>query len=272
MFDLTLKTARVVSIDDESKQGKIRITIEPEFEDVEDRLLPWAIPLISNTSDSTMEFHPPKENSQVWVLVDKYYKRFYYISNRYFYNLFDFSKTSGLLDKCEKIDKEYKNLDFKYYLDGTLTFHNNSDGSSGIITSQGTLIYIDEDGSVIRKIEKDDKTEIKGNKNESVDGKYESFSKKEMMLTTKDKFTAESDNKMSLSSKSGIDLVSKTNSLLKIGNSLSTVGSLMTELCEDLSSLLVTGATTDGTALTATSPTLSGQMSVLISKIKMTFS
>jgi hypothetical protein len=186
--------------------------------------------------------------------------------------LFDFSKASGLLDKCEKIDKEYKNLDFKYYLDGTLTFHNNSDGSSGIITSQGTIIYIDEDGSIIRKIEKDDKTEIKGNKNESVDGKYESFSKKEMMLTTKDKFTAESDNKMSLSSKSGIDLVSKTNSLLKIGNSLSTVGSLMTELCEDLSSLTVTGTTVDGKALTGMSPTLSGQMSVLISKIKMTFS
>ena len=76
-------------------------------------------------------------------LVNDRLKRFYYLTNRYFYNLFDFSKVSGLLDKCDKINKDYKNIRFNYYEDGTLLFHNNNDGSSGIVTSQGTVIYID---------------------------------------------------------------------------------------------------------------------------------
>ena len=75
MFDLTLETAKVTSIDDKDKQGKIQINIESKFKNFKKDLLPWAIPLISNTSDSTMSFNPPKVNSQVWVLVDKYFKR-----------------------------------------------------------------------------------------------------------------------------------------------------------------------------------------------------
>ena len=146
MFELTLHTALVVSIDDPDKQGKIQVSIESVSDGWKKDLLPWAIPLISNVTDGTMEMHLPKEGSQVWVLVDKYWKRFYYISNRYFYNLFDFSKVSGLLGKCDKINTEYKNLDFKYFLDGTLVFHNNSDGSSGIISSNGAVAYIDGKG------------------------------------------------------------------------------------------------------------------------------
>ena len=104
MFDLSLRTAKVISINDPDQQGKIQISIESVSDGWDDSMLPWAIPLISNVADGTMEMHLPKENSQVWVLVDKYFKRFYYLSNRYFYNLFDFSKVSGLLDKCDKIN------------------------------------------------------------------------------------------------------------------------------------------------------------------------
>lgn len=146
MFELKLYTGKVISIDDHDKQGKIQVSIESVSDGWKKDLLPWAIPLISNVADGTMEMCLPKEGSQVWVLVDKYWKRFYYISNRYFYNLFDFSKVSGLLSKCEKINTEYKNLDFKYFLDGTLVFHNNSDGSSGIISSNGAVAYIDGKG------------------------------------------------------------------------------------------------------------------------------
>ena len=146
MFDLTLETAKVVDVDDKDQQGKIQINIESRFKNFKKSDYPWAIPLISDVSDSTMSMNLPEKDSQVWVLVDKFYKRFYYLSNRYFYKLFDFSKVKGLLEKCEKINKEYKNLMFRYFSDGSLMFHNNKDGTCGIISSNGGIVYLDKDG------------------------------------------------------------------------------------------------------------------------------
>jgi hypothetical protein len=169
--DLTLECAKVVSIEDKDKQGKIQINIESKkFNNVKKELLPWAIPLFSKICADTMNMDLPSVNSQVWVLIDKYYKRFYYLTNRYFYNLFDFSKVSGLLDKCDKINKDYKNIAFRYFKDKTLIFHNNEDGSSGIINSQGTIIYINKDGDLIKTIQKNEITEIKGDKEEKIQG------------------------------------------------------------------------------------------------------
>ena len=58
----------------------------------------------------------------------------------------------------------------------------------------------------------------------------------------------------------------KTPSLLEIGNTITTLGSILTELCQDLSAL-----TTQGNEYTHTSPTLTAQMLALLPKIKTTF-
>ena len=266
MFDLTLRTALVVSIDDKDKEGKIQISIESVSEGWRKDLLPWAIPLISNVSNGTMEMHLPKEGSQVWVLVDKYFKRFYYLSNRYFYNMFDFSKVSGLLNKCDKIDTEYKNIDFKYYLDGTLLFHNNSDGSSGIITSQGTLIYIDKDGTLVKEIEKDEIITVNGDKKETVKGKNTVEIGDDSTTTYKGKKVEECKSSYECTTQGAVTLKAKTSSLVEIGNAVATLGSILTELCQDLSTL-----TTQGNEYTQTSPTLTAQMASLLPKIKLTF-
>ena len=266
MFDLTLRTALVVSIDDPDQQGKIQISIESVSEGWRKDLLPWAIPLISNVSNGTMEMHLPKEGSQVWVLVDKYFKRFYYLSNRYFYNMFDFSKVSGLLNKCDKIDTEYKNIDFKYYLDGTLLFHNNSDGSSGIITSQGTLIYIDKDGTLVKEIEKDETITVNGDKKETVKGKNTVEIGDDSTTTYKGKKVEECKSSYECTTQGAVTLKAKTSSLVEIGNAVATLGSILTELCQDLSTL-----TTQGNEYTQTSPTLTAQMVSLLPKIKLTF-
>ena len=266
MFDLTLRTALVVSIDDPDQQGKIQISIESVSEGWRKDLLPWAIPLISNVSNGTMEMHLPKEGSQVWVLVDKYFKRFYYLSNRYFYNMFDFSKVSGLLNKCDKIDTEYKNIDFKYYLDGTLLFHNNSDGSSGIITSQGTLIYIDKDGTLVKEIEKDETITVNGDKKETVKGKNTVEIGDDSTTTYKGKKVEECKSSYECTTQGAVTLKAKTSSLVEIGNAVATLGSILTELCQDLSTL-----TTQGNEYTQTSPTLTAQMASLLPKIKLTF-
>lgn len=266
MFDLKLYTGKAISIDDPDKQGKVQVSIESVSDRWNKDLLPWAIPLISNVADGTMEMHLPKEGSQLWVLIDKYYKRFYYISNRYFYNLFDFSNVSGLLDKCNKIDTEYKNIDFKYYLDGTLLFHNNSDGSSGIITSQGTLMYIDKEGTLVKEIEKDEKITIKGNKEETIKGKETVEVNGQSSTTYKNKRTIDCKSSLEVNTQSSITIKAKTPSLLEIGNTVTTLGYVLAEICQDLSSLQTVGSPANHT-----SPTLTAQMLALLPKIKATF-
>ena len=232
--DLTLECAKVVSIEDKDKQGKIQINIESKFKNFKKDLLPWVIPLFSDTSSDTMSFNPPSVDSQVWILRDEYWKRFYYLTNRYFYNLFDFSKVKGLLDKCDKINKDYQNIVFRYFKDKTLIFHNNEDGSSGIVNSQGTFVYIDKDGSFVREIKKDELATIKGKMEYNIDG--------------------------------DVTLKSPKSSKFEIGNTVSTLGKILEELCNDLSQL-----TTMGSPSTHTSPTLTSQMTSLNAKIKQVF-
>jgi hypothetical protein len=265
MFDLSLKTAKVISIDDKDKQGKVQVSIESISEGWKKDLLPWAIPLISNVSNNTMEMHLPSVGSQIWILMDTYCKRFYYISNRYFYNLFDFSKVSGLLDKCNKIDKEYKNIDFKYFADKTLVFHNNSDSSSGIITSQGTLIYLDKDGSLVKEITKDEITTVNGDKNETIKGKENIEVNGQSTTTYKNKQIVDCKSSYEHTTQGAITIKAKTPSLIEIGNTITTLGAILTELCQDLSELK-----TQGSEHTQTSPILTTQMMNLLPKIKAT--
>lgn len=264
MFDLSLRTAKVISIDDKDKQGKVQVSIESISEGWKKDLLPWAIPLISNVSNNTMEMHLPSVGSQIWILMDTYCKRFYYISNRYFYNLFDFSKVSGLLNKCNKIDKEYKNIDFKYFADKTLVFHNNSDSSSGIITSQGTLIYLDKDGSLVKEITKDEITTVNGDKNETIKGKENVEINGQSTTTYKNKQIIDCKSSYEHTTQGTITIKAKTPSLIEIGNTVTTLGAILTELCQDLSALTTQGSTTQ------TSPTLTAQMMALLPKIKAT--
>lgn len=264
MFDLTLETAKVISIDDSEQQGKIQIKIESKGEGWDDEHLPWAIPLFSNVSNSSLEFHPPAIDSEIWVLVDKYYKRFYYLSNRYFYNLFDYSKVDGLLKKCEAINTEYKNLDFKYYNDGTLMFHNNSDSSCGIITPQGLLIYVDENSSFIEKIPSDKNISIDGDKNETVQGDSTIENKGNVKVSSK-RYTVSASSSLDISAQSKVSIKSKSN-LVELGNAKFTLGSILKELCQDLLSINMispSGPCTD--------PMLATNIMVLLNKINGTF-
>lgn len=271
MFDLNLMTAKVVDINDKDKQGKIQINIESKFKNFKKDLLPWAIPLFSDTSSDTMSFNPPSVNSQVWILVDKYYKRFYYLTNRYFYNLFDFSKVSGLLDKCNKINKDYQNITFRYFKDKTLIFHNNEDGSSGIITSQGTLIYIDKDGDYVRNIEKNEIVEVKGDREEVVKGNTNIKINGNSETTIDGKNTIKSKS-LSYSSDNEISIKSKGIDLIELGNNVSTLGQILNELCQDLASLETVGiALPEGSTEKHLSPSLTLQMNTLIPKIRRTF-
>lgn len=149
MVDLKLYEAQVVDIDDKDKQGKIKIRILPEHKDVQDNVLPWAIPFLSIMSNKEFENDLVQKDSIVYVLVDPLFKRFYYISNKFFYTVFKYSTIENTLSKASEIsNKEYKNIKFRLYEDGGLEFHNKQDGSHGFIHKSGSYTIFDKDGNI----------------------------------------------------------------------------------------------------------------------------
>ena len=252
MEELSLYTAIAVSIDDEDKQGKVRIRILPEQEKLDEDLLPWAMPFILHLSENTLQNDLPEEGSTIRVLVDKTWKRFYYLGNRYFNGLYDFSKVTDALDSAsvENVDKEYKNLHFMLYADGTLTFHNDSDGSHGIIQSTGSFAVLNADGSIYASSEKD--IDIKGK------GKVSMLFEEDIDIKGKSKISMLFGDDISFKGE-------KTNKI-EIGNAIDTLGGILGTLMDNLASLK-----TIGSPSTHTSPELTAQMTALKAKLEQVF-
>lgn len=233
-IDLKMFNALVIDIDDEEKQGKIKIRILPFQQDVEESMLPWAIPFDSKCSENTLNMDLPQINSVIRVLVDKTWKRFYYLQNKYFYALFNFSKISDKLSTLSNVNTEYSNIIFRLYQDDALSFHNNKDSSHGYIHSNGSYVYVNSEGSVIVSSEKDIKCSVKGKQEYSGDGNIKLNSTKSGMLT--------------------------------IGNSIATLGGILAELMDDLANLV-----TQGSPSSQTSPQLTAQMNILKQKLNKVF-
>lgn len=271
MTDFKLYDATVIDTDDTDKQGKIKIRIQPYFENIEVEGLPWAIPFIQDSTSKTLCNDLPSVNSTVRVLVSDNWKRFYYLGNRYFYNLFDFSKVSDKLSNLENIDTKYKNLKFRMFEDGGIIFHNISDGSHGFIQSTGTYIYFDKNGSIITSSKKDINISHKGELKYENEGKVTIHTKDDLTLKSDKNINIESTLKLSEKA-NGMDFTSnsdvniKATSLIDIGNNVSSLGKILLELMTDLSALVTIGSPTNHT-----SPTLTAQMGTLITKLSSTF-
>jgi len=152
MVELQLYEALVVDIDDETKKRRVKVRILPEHKDVKESDLPWASPYFTIHSKKEFENDLPIKDSVVGVFVDKLFKRFYYTSNKFFYDMFDYSKVDSVLSKASSIsNKDYKNIKFRLYEDGGLEFHNKSDGSHGFIHKSGSYSVFDKDGKLFIK-------------------------------------------------------------------------------------------------------------------------
>lgn len=147
MMDLKLYTASVVSIDDPSKKGKIQIKVLPELKDVQSDLLPWAVPFTMIQGAQTLSNDLPETGSTIRCLVNKSWKRFYYLPNRYFESIFDFTKISTTLGPIG-VSSTYKDLKFRLYTDGGLEFHNNSTGEHGFIHKSGSYQVFTSSGEI----------------------------------------------------------------------------------------------------------------------------
>lgn len=167
MEDLRLFDGKVVDINDPNKQGRIKVRILPWMDKIKEEDLPWCVPFCMNISDSSMSNDMPSVNSTIRILIDEYWKKFYYLPNRYFYGLFDFSKIENKFDDVKDseksfLDKTYENLKFRLYEDGGLDFHNVFDGSHGFIHKSGSFAIFDKYGSIVTQI-KNNQTYTFGN-------------------------------------------------------------------------------------------------------------
>lgn len=272
--ELFLHTAVVLKTDDEDKKGRVQIKILPEMEKAKD--FPWAMPFLLNSSENTISMDLPDENSVIRVLRDSTWKRFYYLPNRYFTGLFDFSKVSDIFDdkSLENVDTEYKNIHFRMYTDGTLIFHNNSDGSHGIIQSTGSYVVLNADGTVLSNIQKDIKVNQEGDTEYTQKGNLNFTIDKEIHITGKDILEILLDKAFTFKGKDVCDMIFDkdytvhvdSGHLLEFGNQVSTLGKILVELMEYLADLITIGPPT-----IHTSPKLTGEMTHLIAKTRKVF-
>lgn len=156
-MDLKLYKAYVIDIDDEEKKGRVKIKIFPEFEKIEDTDLPWAVPFNNQNSENCLTNDLPEQDSTILVLVDKYFKRFYYLTNAYFQKIFDYAKAEEVFDFVDttELDKTYKDIKFRLFKDGSLEFHNNNDGSHGFIQSTKSWQIFDKEGNIHQHVNDD---------------------------------------------------------------------------------------------------------------------
>lgn len=153
MKKFELYDAQVISVNDPDSKGKIQVKILPELKDVPNSNLPWAVPFFSHNSSSEFSNDLPIEGSLVRVLVSNKWKRFYYLSNRFFENLFNFNTVTSSLGKASEITgKNYVDLKFRMYKDGGLEFHNTNTGEHGFIHKSGSYNIFDSTGNIITNV------------------------------------------------------------------------------------------------------------------------
>jgi hypothetical protein len=152
MFDNYILTdAKVLSVNDSEKKRRIQVQPLPELEDVVPTTnCPWAIPFSSLNSSSIMENDLPQVNSIVRLIVRKDWKRFYYLNNRFFTDIFNFTTIQNKLTPISDLsNKDYQNLTFRLYKDGGLEFHNNQSGEHGYLHKSGAYSIFDTSGNLI---------------------------------------------------------------------------------------------------------------------------
>ena len=245
-MELVLKTAKVLNIDDEDKTGKIQIQVFPEMSNLKDTSsCPWAIPFLSdNTSGESETFsmsnNLPEVNSTIWVLVDvKTWKRFYYVSKRYFETCFDFTKCTDAIESISnnnsisELDETYANLRFNLLSNGTLMWHNVDDCSCGIIQNKiadnPSYIIFDKEGNLNIESGKDLNISVDGDEIKKVAG--------DETITYDGSYSLNASDDISIQSDKSITLSSTSSSKATIGNSVGTLA-LLSDIIDEINSTI----------------------------------
>lgn len=146
---MKLYEGQVIDNNDPDQQMRVKVRILPEMEGVNDDNLRWIQPFNGNSSSESAHFSLPDVDSFVWVLVDQYWKTFFYVTPFHLKGLFNFKSAVSKLSASEISGKEYTDLDFQLYNDGGISFHNKSTGEHGFIHSSGAYSLFDSSGNIV---------------------------------------------------------------------------------------------------------------------------
>jgi len=146
----TIREAQVISLDDPTKKGLIKVRIFPEMIDFKESDLPWAAKYSIGTGiSSSIGVHElPEVNSYIRVVIEDwpFLQRIRYITDDYVEGLYIYSKASSLAI-TELGTQTYPQPFFKCYKDGTLQFHNTETGEHGVFFKGGGYFLSDANGN-----------------------------------------------------------------------------------------------------------------------------
>lgn len=151
MLPFNLYYGIVENIEDPDQKSKVAVRILPEMQSVVKDDLPWLQPFLAGSvTGETMKHNPIKVGSPVWcIFSDDTYKYGWYISGVFIDKKFDHEKVSTELSNIAEGDpSNYNDINYTRHEDGTIYFHNNNTGMTGIYHNTGSYVIFDTDGNI----------------------------------------------------------------------------------------------------------------------------
>lgn len=140
-----IRMAKVLDINDQDKEGKIKVRIFPEFNDLPEKDLPWAQPMMSSYEEQSLI---PVLNSFLYIEINDDWTRFLYIDSvpfiisHYAYN--DIKEVLNSISEISSFD--YPDPDFRRNPNGFIEFYNKKNKETGFIHPSGTFVVFKENG------------------------------------------------------------------------------------------------------------------------------
>lgn len=158
MIPLELYQGKVISNDDSShpdgkKLGRAQIKVLPEHKDVNDSQCPWFYPFLATKNTSEYSFDPPPIGSLVFILsVPEFVGGAFYLPASFINGFFDADSIDTELGSVSEISAgSYPQLSFNKTSDGSIMFHNKTNGAMGILHKSGSYIVISESGDIVQR-------------------------------------------------------------------------------------------------------------------------
>lgn len=181
--DTIRRYARVIDNVDEDQFGRIQIKVIPEMNGVEDGDLPWARPQnagVSFVAEGVGKHNVPDIQSVVVVEISEDWQHFQYTDEApAIDDWYPYAKLEDEFENDNLEDFEYPQPKFSRTTDGTIFFHNTSNGELGFQHPTGLYVVVDKDGNLfVRFVNKvivaneDESTQL------SIDGENEEIEAK----------------------------------------------------------------------------------------------